>query len=318
MKRLTMILAATMIFLTLGCERRVGQAKDADRFDEKIDGPVCVLTVSADENLLADQRKISRQAKLDAETPAESEERTDDEGTTPSPTPAPAGDPISAVKQVLGEAISAAKSSQPNQVLKFYTDADATAIKAVVGAAKKTESRMAALEKLVQDKLGLSLPNKMKEITQQKFYTPATDLALLNMDELKFETKGPDVIVTDPGNLVLIFTDTPGGWKIQLDQLERDLESVQGDVLAGLDKIADEMTTGINSGTITKDNFQTKADEMRDKYISAAMEKAHAILAKIFAKFPAIKPEPKPKPKRTVVPRRRHDERPLMPGERRR
>ncbi len=88
MKQLTIILAATMIFLTLGCEKRVGQAEDADRFDEKIDGPVCVLTVIADENLLADQKKISRQAKLDAES-IETEEKTDGEDTTASPTPVP-------------------------------------------------------------------------------------------------------------------------------------------------------------------------------------------------------------------------------------
>ena len=111
-----MILAATMIFLTLGCEKRIGQAEDADRFDEKIDGPTCVLTVSADENLLADQKKISRQTRTDAETPAETEEKTDDVDSDSEETYTPVAKP--AVKPVAKPAVKPAAKPVAKPVVK--------------------------------------------------------------------------------------------------------------------------------------------------------------------------------------------------------
>ena len=98
MKQLTMVLAAMVIFLALGCEKRAGQSEEADRYKAGIDGPTCVLAVGADENLLKDQKKLSRQAKLDV-APAMDEgngtgEDTGPEDTTPAPTTSPAPTPV--------------------------------------------------------------------------------------------------------------------------------------------------------------------------------------------------------------------------------
>ncbi len=101
MERLTIVLAATAMCLALGCEKRPGQAEEADKYKADIDGPTCALTAGVDENLLADQKKISRQAELDAES-AEIEVKAagEDTGgedstpapkTSPTPSPAPAG-----------------------------------------------------------------------------------------------------------------------------------------------------------------------------------------------------------------------------------
>ncbi len=98
MKQLAIVLAATVIFLTIGCEKRAGQAEEADRYKADIDGPTCVLIVRADENLLADQKILSSQAKL-SEASAERENKTTDEEdagreeTTPVPADVPAPAP---------------------------------------------------------------------------------------------------------------------------------------------------------------------------------------------------------------------------------
>ena len=116
MKQLMTILMAVMIFLAIGCGKRPGQAEEADRFDEKIDGPVCVLTVVADENLLADQGKISRQAQIDAAS-AVAEYIADDAGTggeetTPEPKPEPAPAPAPTPKPTPGPDIERRPSGE--------------------------------------------------------------------------------------------------------------------------------------------------------------------------------------------------------------
>ncbi len=102
MKRvIVVILAATAISLTAGCEKKTGQPGETSTFQADIDGSTCKLTVRPDENLLKDQKKLSREARLAAESAVEEEEPSEPTvpeeetppETTPAPTPTPAATP---------------------------------------------------------------------------------------------------------------------------------------------------------------------------------------------------------------------------------
>lgn len=98
MKRLTMVLAAAVIFAAVGCEKKTDRPEEISRFDAEIDGPVCVLTVGRNENLLKDQEKLAREAETvvpEEPPPTEPSPTTSPTTlpTTPTTSPGPASGP---------------------------------------------------------------------------------------------------------------------------------------------------------------------------------------------------------------------------------
>ena len=106
---------------------------------------------------------------------------------------------------------------------------------------------------------------------------------------------GLTLVVTGPQGLNLRFAKVGQEWKIKLPQQEKALLQAVGPLMQELatafSGFADEMTLGINSGSITKDNLQAKFDELGKKHVEPVMEKFFGAMMKQMQPAPPTTPD---------------------------
>ena len=313
MKQLAMVLAASVMCMTLGCEKRAGQAEETERYKTDIDGPTCMLEVSADENLLADQKKISRQAKLDAAAPAE-------ESTTPAPSANPAG----AVRQVMAGLIADYKSGKVNQLADALPSADASALRRFFNGFDKLNQKRESLVQLFKTKLKMEPPPDVKMSHSTKLFIYAifgVNFSQVSLDGLDIKQVNETVVISGPNVRKVTFSKDGQVWKIQISPDARQLTGLLDEVVAVSEKIDNDFISGINSGAITKDNHRARMDEIEKKHGAAMGSKIFPLMEKLLTPW-WRKPAPATPPPASNTPVAKPavalaDKRPRSPVERR-
>lgn len=288
MKTTLTILAATLMCVAVGCEKKSEKAAEGTVYDPSIDGPPSVLAPAADAGILADQTRATGRPRPAAATP-------------PAPRPATAAD-VQALKRQLAAALAEAKGGRMDGMANLFPEPLAKGMRAM----SALPGKLKAFEQLVKDKLGMDLPDKLKSEALGPVggagpggasFSPAGDLEKASIDELKFAIQGQKIVATDPKGKEVAFVSTPRGWKMEIPAEARDFVTVLVEVSEATLKVIDTLTAGINDGSITKDNFEAKADEVGQQHMKGPMEKFAKIFGEMMTKaFAQVAPGPAPGP----------------------
>jgi hypothetical protein len=207
-------------------------------------------------------------------------------GTAAGPTAAT----VDAVKAFIAQLTEAQKANDLDKSLSFYTTEDVNAIKTALAAAKDTPAKIAAFQKLLADK-AITMPDSMKKdfsepegVKDGKLAIPGIDYDKTPADKLTFEQAGDNVVVVAPDKLRETFVKSADGWNIQLDPKERERLSLLTNVLAGIGKVIDTLTAGVNDGSITNETLEAKAKEVGDKELKPAAEKFAKLVGNVMKK----------------------------------
>ena len=291
MKQLTIILVAAVIFLTLGCEKRAGQAEEAARYDAEIDGPTCMLTVSTDENLLADQKKISRQARLDVESAEE------------STTPAPAADPAGEVRQVMIDLIANFKAGRMDRLAAALPSAEAAALRKFFNDFDKLNPKRESLKQLFKTKLKMEPPPDVKTGLSKDMFIYAifgVNFSKVSLDDLDIKQVGETVVISGPNVRKVTFFKDGQVWKIQISPDARQLAGLLDEIVSITEKMGNELISGINNGSVTKDNHRAKMVEIEQRHGAVMGAKIRALMSNLL--IPGMMPAPATSPPTSDTP----------------
>ncbi len=289
MSKVVAILAVAAMCLGSGCERNSEEPVEETQFDPTLDGPPSMLDRPISDEVAGDQTAISQKARQAA-----------DEAALPGALPAGraaaptlTGTPIEQVTQTVGRMLAAAKPGQEQQMLGFFGQQEAAALRPLIQGAVRLPIKMQRLEKLAADKLGVSMPEEFKQVTATAEGGMPFNVATMKVEDYTFEQSGPDVLAKDPTGKELRFTKVGGRWLIKLDPDEMQVLSIMAELMAGTEKAVDEMTVGINDGSITKANFDAKGKEIGEKHMAPAMKKFMELMMKGMgpAAAPAVEPD---------------------------
>lgn len=103
------------------------------------------------------------------------------------------------------------------------------------------------------------------------------DFTKIRFDDIQFKQEGQEVAVTGPQGLKMRFAKVGVDWKMKLPPeaklLIQTLLPMFNELLGGFNKVVDEMTAGVNDGSVTKDNLEARAEELQKKHVGPVMEK---------------------------------------------
>ncbi|GAF73652.1 unnamed protein product, partial [marine sediment metagenome] len=166
---------------------------------------------------------------------------------------------------------------------------------------KKLLTDMKALEEKNQKVIALvktKLDKDMKDMSGPgKGGGPLDDVAKTSLDDLTFKGQNGTVTFTDKKGNTETFVKENGAWKGKLDADKKEMLGVVVEMLAATDKMLDAITAGVNDGSITKDNFDQKAEQLSKTHMGPAMAKLMAVAMKTIAKktgAPASQPATAP------------------------
>ncbi|MDY7010692.1 MAG: hypothetical protein SVV80_08065 [Planctomycetota bacterium] len=307
MKRLIIVLAVTVTFLALGCEKRAGRSAEADRYDAKIDGPVCVLTAGADENLLSDQKALSRQTELDAAAVSENKEKTIDEDTEREDTnPAPTAGPAGAVRQVMVDLIANFKAERMDRLADVLPSAEAAALRRSFKDFNKLNQKEVSLVQLFRTKLKMEPPPDVKpelkkDATKMLVYAIfGVNFSQVSLDDLSIKQDGETVVISGPNVRKVTFSKDEQVWKIQVSPDARRLVELLEEAVTISERMTDELISGINNGSVTKDNHRAKMDEIEQRHGAVMGAKIRALMSKLL--IPWMMPAPTMSPPTSNTP----------------
>lgn len=264
MRTLTIVLCAASICLAIGCEKDYPGREGQTGFDQKTDGPVNAMKAPADESLLADQGKISREfATEEAPAPA----------PAPTPPPAASGTPVDQVKAVMAQMAAAAKPGQEAQFLTFFDTADAAAFRALLQIDLKAKAD--TLTQAVKTKLGTNLPPDIDGMIQMMTQHLPSKLAG-DATKYKFKQVGQTIVATSPAGDELTFAEVGSAWKVKFSAKDMAGITAMKTMVDAMGKFLDEVTAGVNDGSITKQNFAAKLQELQQKHMKGPTPAAPA------------------------------------------
>lgn len=186
-------------------------------------------------------------------------------------------DDVDEVKQVVAKMIEAAKAKQADTFADFYVADDAKVIKKFLADMEAVEEKAQKLSTLVKTKLD----KEMKDMSGPgKGGGPLDEVAKTSLDDLTFKTQNGTVTFTDKKGETETFVKQNGTWKGKLDAGKKEILGVMVEMLDASDKMLDAVTAGVNDGSITKDNFDQKAEQIGKTHTSAVMAKLMAIMMK--------------------------------------
>jgi len=289
MSKVLAILAVAAMCIASGCERNSEEPVEETQFDPTLDGPPSMLDRPISDEVAEDQTAIAqkaRQAAGEAALPAALP------AGRPAAAPALTGTPVEQVTQTVGMMLAAAKPGQEQQMLAFFGQQEAAALLPMIQGAAQLPIKMQRLEKLATDKLGMSLPQDLKQGTSMAAGGMPIN-ATMKPEDFTFEQSGQDVLAKDPTGKEVRFTKVGGRWLIKLDPDEMEALSVVAELMAGTEKAVDEMTVGINDGSIDKANFDAKAKAIGEKHMGPVMKKFMELMMKGMgpATAPAVEPD---------------------------
>jgi hypothetical protein len=266
MKYWMIVLAACLAGAALsGCERK-GSTEDPKRFDSKIDAPTSPYDVRTDPLLLEDQSKIARQSgkKRPAVIPA-------------------TGDAVEAVKQTLANLLQAASTGKVESIAPFLADEeDAKVFVHISKVAAETEEKQKAFADLLKERLGMDVPQELGAFSSQNQNLTASILseAKDSLEKTQFEqTKDGSIVATDPGGRKTTFVQVEGAWKIKLQPNKKEALMILPEVIGGLAKTLDTLSTGVLDGSITQETLKAKTEEIIATNLQKSLEKLVKVIA---------------------------------------
>lgn len=273
MKKLLAILAVAVACTALACEKKSDEVIRPTKFDRDLDGPPSRLGKPLNEDIAKDQRRIAREAGR-AVAPVGSPP------ATPAPGAPAGGGSSEEVKQIVARMMTTIKPGQEEKALDFLDPQEASAIRPLFKSIQQIGAKVKQLEKLVQTKLGAALPESMKggggEPPEPLPGMPK-DFAKIRFDDIQFKEEGEEVAVTGPQGLKMRFAKVGADWKMKLPPeaklLIQTLRPMFEELLGSFNKVVDEMTAGVNDGSITKDNLEARSEELQKKHVGPVMEK---------------------------------------------
>lgn len=240
-----------------GCERK--SADRPDSFDPKLDSLSAAGEGRLDPGLLADQEQIAK---------GSSKRR----GAT-------ATDSVAAAKETLTQMGEAMKAQDYDKTLEFLAPQDAAALKPFLMGLKELSKPAEAFRQLVKDRLGIDLPEENGLTSSWTSVCPwSADEAVL--EKMTFEqTEGKVTASTAEGGKVTL-VEADGAWKVQLG-LPPGLPPVLVEMVDVMKVVMSSVEAGINDGTITKDHFEAKTQEISSAKMLPVMAKLMEVMAKI-------------------------------------
>ena len=273
MKKLLTILAVAVACTALACEKKSDEVIRPTKFDPDLDGPPSRLEKPLNEDIAKDQRQIAREAGR-VVAPVGSPP------ATPAPAAPAAGGATDEVKQIVARMMTTIKPGQEEKALDFLDVQEASALRPLFKSIQQTDAKVRQFERLVQTKLGAALPESMKDGgggPPEPLPGVPKDFAKIRFDDIQFKQEGTEVAVTGPQGLKMRFAKVGADWKMKLPPetklLMQTLRPMFQELLDSFNKVVDEMTAGVNDGSITKDNLEARAEELQKKHVGPVIEK---------------------------------------------
>ncbi len=269
MRRLTILLGLVLAAaLAVGCDR--GEKYEEPKvYDPTIDSPPSTLVVEPDPQLLANQAEIAKKSPKRIASAAG--------------VPQAGGEPLESIKKTVLAFVDALEARQVDKITGFFVAQDAQAIKPGLVALFALQEKLAKLDQLIKTQFGPEIPDNVFQTTlaqigliianPDKFDRPAILEAL---NKAQVTTAGDRVTLTIANAQTFTFLNVNGSWKIELNPELRQSIGIISETVAGIHKVTDSISSGINDGTITKDNLVPKIREQGQAAVETLMAKIKA------------------------------------------
>ncbi len=257
------VLGIACLAVAAGCKRTGEVPEEPTVYDPELDGSVAAIsTVRTDP---ADLEPGSSVPYV-VETPSGG---TGDTGGGFQRQPAPdTGDPVEDVKIIYGRMIDAAKANNWEAVASYLDKPEATVFLMLKGI-ENLPSKANRLEQLIQEK-GIEPPqdfkddlSKMPNSDQLRELNVLQELANERVSDLEFRQDGSTVRVFDEdGQPEADFVKVNGQWKQRMPSDMRGLAITMVGAIGAMNQVTNDLVAGIENGSITKDNFETRFEEI--------------------------------------------------------
>ena len=200
-------------------------------------------------------------------------------------------DSIDEVRQTIEKMKAVSPDQGFGALAEFFVDTDARTFAQIDKKISIVEDKQKALESLVQSKLRIELPESVDQAAGQMNSSP-DELASINSESLT--VVGNTVVGVDNSGEKMTFVKVGNDWKIQLSARQRKIVGFLSEATAATEKYFDALTAGVNNGTLTKANFEAKAQEIGQKIMAPVMMKIMMIMMQEMTSEPsdsASKPE---------------------------
>lgn len=271
MRRFITVLCAASICMVIGCEKKYPRGEGRTGFDQKIDGPVNALKTPADDNLLADQGKISREFETDEALPpppaaAPTPGPEPAPGPAPGPAPAASGKSVNQVKRLITRmAAAAAKPREHAKLPGFFVGADATLIRPLTTGDPKNKAT--AFLKLTKTTLGVKLPGEVDGMIRGMTKPPPLQDIIGHASKYRYEQVGETIVATGPSGEQFTFVQVGSTWKAKLSAEGKDRVTVLKAIQDAAIKFLDEATAGVKDGSITRQTVEGMLQELQKKHL---------------------------------------------------
>jgi len=249
-----------------GCDKPEADAGPG-AFDEAIDGTIPTPTVSVDDSVLKARPKVQ------AGQPAPTVQPT---GTTGAPVPAPvaAGTPEEQVREVLKSSVAGLKSGDYDSFLDAYVDEQAEALRPMFEQANALFIAIARLADVAERKLGAS---PMDQLFGQ--FGPGAGGGMTAVDAMPLQVVSDTEVQAlgpqgQPQATALLID---GQWRLKmadegLQQVVKMADNpMLGELVTALTGACDELSDGLENGSITQANFQQSAQALMEQKVMPAM-----------------------------------------------
>ena len=267
----------------IGCDKQ-DPSERPEPYDPNVDAPPNVL-VEAPSNVPRGGGGVASTAKPKPAEPKPAEPKPAEPGPG-EPAPAEPGAQedanIAEVKQLLTDAIAAAKGGSNDKLIALFPTEIGASILALEPRTEAMKKKSADFAQLVQDKLGAEVPESAKGMTgggeEGGMLSPLDEFTNMNVEAMVFKAMEGKVSITDNTDKGQTFARTADGWKIEVPPQVSQAIGVLGEVMDGTDKFLDTLTAGINDGSVTKENLDAKVEEVSKTTVLPAMMKLMAIM----------------------------------------
>ncbi len=201
-------------------------------------------------------------------------------------TSAPASKPADEVKALFTAAAADAKAGKFDKLLALLPADEAAGIKPVLAGTQEMLPKVKKLAEAAKSK-DVPLPSGLITFLSDGPAAMAPGVGpILHCDEISIDSKDDTVIISaGPSSMGVKKTDK--GWQVQVPPETAVIVGVMPDMLKAMDAMVTDLTAGIEDGSITKDNLETKGRTLTVKHLQPISEKIQTALKGKTASAPA-------------------------------
>ena len=282
MKHWIVLLAVVAMSLPLAsCSKK--SSGESGKYDPKVDAPPSLAKAPSDPGIAERQERYengiqvampvmptaptTNPAANSSGLPAESNPAT-------APTTPASAEETAAIKAMLtqmGKDVSADLGNFPN----YYCPKDAPAVKKFVADSKAVLTKGEATLTAAKAK-GIELTDEVAGMAKMaEFSKHINDMGAKG----QIHREGGSLVIVDSDGDKHLVIKTDSGYKLAMGEQESKEFSLVGELISSVGTFFDAVLSGINDGSITKDNIDQKTLELGAKYIGPARQKAMAARA---------------------------------------